>query len=94
MKKWAKICIWIGIIWILLVLVGLTVLYLNLGSIAQSMQNVASSGNQVNPTTASFLSTINLSSPINSLFRWFVLLVVPSIVLFVVAGIWGREKKI
>ena len=94
MKKWAKICVWVGIAWIILVFVGLLILYLNLYSIANDMSSASSRATMMNPNYAWFLSTINLSSPINSLFRWFVLLIIPSVILWIVAGIWGREKKI
>lgn len=93
MKKWARVLVWIGIIWIVLVIVGLAVLYFNLDSIAKNVQNAASSGTEINANTAGFLSTINLNSPINSLFRGFIVLIIPSLLLFIIAWLWGRDDQ-
>lgn len=87
MKMWAKVLAIIGVVWIILVLVFLLVLYLNIKQIANSSNNGTLN---VNSNTQSFLSTIDLRSPIKSLFEWFIVLILPSIVLFILAGIWGR----
>lgn len=90
MKKWGKVLLWIGIVWIILVLIGLIVLALNLKSMANSF---ASSETEMNPIITNFLSIINPDSPFGSLFFYFILFGIPSWVIFIVVGIWGREKK-
>jgi len=64
MKKWAHVLFLIGIIWIILILIGLTILYFNLDNLVEK----AGQGAEFNPTIANLLSTINLNSPINSMF--------------------------
>lgn len=91
MKAWAKILVWIGIIWIILATIGLLIFYIQLDKIATNTQNTASSGN-MEPATG-FLSTINLNSPINSLFKWFLLLSIPSIILFLISWIFGKSDQ-
>ncbi|VVB78585.1 Uncharacterised protein [uncultured archaeon] len=90
MKKWAKVLVYIGIIWVILILIGLTVLYFNLNHLGKK---ALISGDEVNPNVRWFLETINLNSVIDSLFRWFIVLAIPSIILFIIASIFGRKKN-
>jgi hypothetical protein len=90
MKKWAKILVWIGVIWIILSVIGLTILYFNMNNFIADAQAAASSGSMIK--YSGFLSTIDTSAVFTSLLKWFVLLIIPSIILFAIALIWGREK--
>ena len=95
MKKWAKILIWIAIIWGIITLAGLTILYFQLGNISELI-NLSNkpirSEPSVSSSTQRLLETINLSSPIPSLLRWLLVLSFPSLILLAISLVWGRNK--
>jgi len=92
MKKWAKVCVWIGIIWIILVLIGLGWVYFQTVELAKSLQNAEAFGMD---TTGIFKlnNIIDLNHPFFSLLPIFLILGIPSWILFILSAIWGRKKN-
>lgn len=93
MKKWAKVCVWIGIIWIVLVSIGLIIFYFQVKSIASEVQQATSNENEYG-SISSLVMIVDINSPISSLTPFFLLLGIPSLILFIISVIWGREKKV
>lgn len=93
MKKWAKVCVWIGIIWIVLVLIGLIIFYFQVKSLASEIQQTTSNENEYGGIS-SLVTIINLNTPISSLTPFFLLLGIPSWFLFIISVIWGRGKEV
>ena len=84
MKRWAKVCILIGAIWIAIVLIGLGILfYFYLPSMPAFQESIGGVG--------SLVSIIDNNHPFVSLFPFFMLFAIPSWILFLIAGIWGRN---
>lgn len=90
MKKWAKILVWIGIIWAILVLIGLTFFYFQVKNMITAAQ-VASVSNQ-DSNLGTLTSIINTNTIFVSLAELFFLLGLPSWIMFIISAIWGRGK--
>ena len=73
MKKWAKICVWIGIIWLVLILITLTVFYFQIESLAGEISKANSAGVDT-ANIFKLAEVINLNNPLVSLIPFFLLL--------------------
>ena len=91
MKKWGKIFIWIGIIWVILLLIFSVMLYLKVKQFSDKgllgPEDVTAMG-----AWRGIIETVNTSSPFTSVLIYFLEFGIPAWVLFITAGIWGREK--
>jgi len=94
MKKWAKVCIWMGVIWIILVLIGLTIFYFKLTELSTQLAQANQAGANIDAIAHSkIISLFNLSSPFRDLFIMFLVIGIPAWILFIISAIWGRETE-
>jgi uncharacterized protein YpmB len=92
MKKWAKILTWIGIIWVVLILIFSAVLYFKAKQFSGRMlyaEDEAAMG-----AWKGIIETVNGASPFTSVLVYFLEFGIPAWVIFVIAGIFGREKTV
>lgn len=93
MKKWAKVLIAIGIIWVVLVLIFNAILYFKVKQFSGrgflGSEDIAAMGNW-----KGLIETVNTNSPLTTIFFYFLQFGIPAWILFGIAGIWGREKKV
>ena len=87
MKKWARVLIWIGVIWVFLVLVGLVFFYFQLRQLQTQMLNSEQVTNLSN-----IVSLVDMH--LSSFFLYFIELGVPAWILFLISFIFGREKRL
>ena len=91
MKKWGKILVCIGIIWVILLLIFSVILYLKVkqfsGKSLLGPEDVAAMG-----AWRGIIETVNVASPLISILIYFLEFGIPAWILFVIAGILGREK--
>ena len=90
MKKWAKILVWIGIIWAILVLIGLILVYFQVVQLADALSKANAAGADTSNIKSSMAELINLNNPFTSLIPFFIILGIPSWIMFIIAAIWGR----
>jgi len=95
MKRWAKICIWVGIAWLIISAIGLTIFYFQVKDlmIQNQIDMLAGRDSSINGGLRNIVETINADSPFLDLLVWLLMLAVPSVILFIIVGIWGRENK-
>ena len=93
MKKWAKSLGVIGIIWVVAILIFNATLYLKVkqfsGKGLLDEQDIIAMGNW-----RGLIETVNANAPFTTVFLYFLQFGIPAWILFIIAGIWGREKKI
>lgn len=93
MKRWAKVLVVVGIIWIVAILIFNATLYFKVkqfsGRGILDEQDIIAMGNW-----RGFIETVNADAPFTTIFFYFLRFGIPAWILFVIVGIWGREKKI
>ena len=92
MKKWAKILITIAIVWVIAILIFNSILYFKVqqfsGKGFLDEQDVIAMG-----SWRGLIETVNANAPFSTIFVYFLKFGIPAWILFIVAGIWGREKN-
>jgi len=93
MKKWAKVLVIIGIIWIVATLIFGSILYFKIKQFSGrgflNESDITAMGNW-----KGLIETVDARSPFTTIFFYFLEFGIPAWVLFIIVGIWGREKKI
>ena len=91
MKKWAKILFWIGIVYIIFLLIFCSILYFKVKQFSNKAlvneQDVIAMGNWKD-----IIMTVDRISPLTTIFFYFLQFGIPAWILFIIVGIWGREK--
>jgi len=89
MKKWGKILVWIGIIWIIILIAGLVIFYFNLAEWAKIAQEGTPS---LQPANFALLQIFEPN--FISFLTYFLIIGTPSWILLIISAIWGREENI
>jgi len=91
MKKWAKILVWIGIIWVILVLCFDGWVYITVNHYGRtiSQEEVES----MSSFTSLIISSFDWRNPFENYLQFLIGYGIPAWILFIISGIWGREKQ-
>ena len=93
MKTWARIFVLLGVIWVIILLGASIILYLEAKKVYNQIS--WSKGGEVvtiNNSWRRIIEIVYVEDPIKNLPN-FLYFGIPAWVLFILAGIWGRDKK-